>query len=875
MGNDSATKLKRLRNQTEQLHRKNSKDFKKIPTEDISTLIHELQVHQIELEMQNDELLKTQMELEESRNKYMDLYDFASIGYFSFDRKGLILEVNLAGADLLGVEKANLLKTPFSRYITREDQDVFWLHHRRVFETNTRQICEVRLKRKDGEWFYARLETIAQRDSEGNFSQLRTAISDISELKRAEAVLRKAHDKLEEQVEERTAELRKATEQLKYEIEERKQAEKMLDKQNQELCGRVKELRCFYSIANLIAESGNSLNETFQGIVEIIPSAWQYPEITCARVILEGKEFRTMNFRDTIWKQTCDIIVQGERIGALEVCLVEERPEMDESSFLKEERLLINTIANRLAKVIEHQRAERALKESEEKYRSLVESTKDSIYLMDGDCRYLFINKKHLSRFGLPADKVVGRAYGEFHSTAEAKEFAKKVKEVFKTGKAISYEYRSQRDGGYYLRTLSPVKGTDGMATALTVVSKNITELKQSEKSLHESEEKYRLFVEHANDAIFVFQDGLLKFHNKKTEELLGFTSQELVKIPFSNHVYPKDKNMFLNKCQGIVNGDKNPGAFTFRLIKKTGEELWIHAGAVLIPWKGKSAVLYFARNITTEKRLEAQLQHSQKLEAMGSFAGGIVHDFNNLTTIINSYSNFALEKLDKNDSIRQDIEKIIEAVKSASSLTRNLLQFSSRQISNPTILDLNKIIIETLKMLSRLIGEDIELRTVFEPDLGKVMADPVQMEQILVNLAINARDAMPRGGILTIKTFNEKLNKNFFDAYDVKAKPGPYVVLNVSDTGIGMEKENLSRIFEPFYTTKKRGRGTGLGLSIVYGCIKQSGGWIRVYSKPGHGTIFKIYFPIINANEKSFKQKQPVLDEHLGWETILVTGKH
>jgi PAS domain S-box-containing protein len=647
----------------------------------------------------------------------------------------------------------------------------------------------------------------------------------------------------------------------------------MLDKQNQELCRRVKELRCLYSIANLIEESGNSLNETLQGIVEIIPSAWQYPEITCARLILEGKEFRTMNFRDTIWKQTCDIIVQDERIGALEVCLIEERSEMDKGSFLEEERLLINDIANRLAKIIERQRAERALKESEEKYRSLVESTKDSIYLMDRDCRYLFINKKHLSRFGLPADKVVGRTYGEFHSAAEAKEFAKKAKEVFKTGKAISYEYRSQRDGGYYLRTLSPVKGTDGMATALTVVSKNVTELKESEKSLRESEEKYRLFVEHANDAIFVFQDGLLKFHNKKTEELLGFTSQELVKIPFSNHVHPKDKDMFLNKCRGIVNGDENPS--TFRLIKETGEELWIHASAVLILWEGKSAILYFARDITTEKRLEAQLQHSQKLEAMGSLAGGIVHDFNNLMTIINSYSNLALEKLDKNDSIRQDIEKIIEAVKSASSLTRSLLQFSSRQISNPTILDLNKIIIETLKMLSRLIGEDIELRTVFEPDLGKVTADPVQMEQVLMNLAINARDAMPRGGILTIKTFNEKLNKDFFDAYDVKAKRDPYVVLSVSDTGIGMEKEILSRIFEPFYTTKKRGRGTGLGLSTLYGSIKQSGGWIRVYSKPGHGTIFKIYFPGIKANEKSFKQKQPVLDEHLGWETILVTGKH
>jgi PAS domain S-box-containing protein len=875
MGNGSATKLKRLRNQAQQLQRKNSKDFKKIPAKDIPILIHQLQVHQIELEMQNDELLKTQMELEESRNKYMDLYDFASIGYFSFDRNGLILEVNLAGADLLGVERANLLKAPFSHYITRDDQDIFWLHHRDVFETKTRQICEVRLKRKDGKWFYARLESIAQWDSEGNFNQLRTAISDISELKRAEAVLRKAHNKLEEQVEERTAELRKATEQLKHEIEERKQAEKMLDKQNQELCGRVKELCCLYSIANLIEDSGNSLNETLQGIVDLIPSAWQYPEITCARLILEGKEFGTMNFRDTIWKQTCNIIVQGERIGTLEVCLVEERPEMDEGSFLKEERQLINAIAKRLAKVIEHQRADRALKESEEKYRSLVESTKDSIYLMDRDCRYLFINKKHLSRFGLPADKVVGRTYGEFHSVAEAKEFVKKAKEVFETGKSISYEYRSQRDGGYYLRTLSPVKGTDGMATALTVVSKDITELKQSEKSLHESEEKYRLFVEYANDAIFVLQDGLLKFHNKKTKELLGVTSQELVNIPFSKYVHPKDKNMFLNKCRGIVNGDETPNTFTFRLIKETNEELWIHASAVLIPWEWKSAILYFARNITTEKRLEAQLQHSQKLEAMGSLAGGIVHDFNNLTTIINSYTKFALEKLDQNNSIRQDIEKIIGAVKSASSLTRNLLQFSSKQISNPTILDLNKIAVETLKMLSCLIGEDIELRTVFEPDLGKIMADPVQMEQVLMNLAINAKDAMPRGGILTIKTFNEKLNKELFDTYDVKTKPGPYVVLSVSDTGIGMEKEILSMIFEPFYTTKKRDKSTGLGLSTIYGIIKQSGGWIRVYSKPGHGTIFKIYFPSIKANEKSFKQKQPVLDEYLGWESLLVTGKH
>jgi CheY-like chemotaxis protein len=257
-------------------------------------------------------------------------------------------------------------------------------------------------------------------------------------------------------------------------------------------------------------------------------------------------------------------------------------------------------------------------------------------------------------------------------------------------------------------------------------------------------------------------------------------------------------------------------------------------------------------------------------MEAVGRLAGGVAHDFNNLLTVIHGYTELILDNLDQNSRLRQDVQEIINASERASSLTRQLLAFSRKQILQPKVLDLNAHVSNMDKMLHRMIGEDIELVTLLAENLGRIKADPGQIEQVILNLAVNAKDAMPNGGKLTIETANVKLDESYALSH-VGVTPGHYVMLSVSDTGVGMTPEIRERIFEPFFTTKEKGKGTGLGLSTVYGIIQQSGGNVWVYTEPGVGTTFKIYLPMIEKGRDSIQTLAASIKPLQGSETILL----
>ncbi len=301
----------------------------------------------------------------------------------------------------------------------------------------------------------------------------------------------------------------------------------------------------------------------------------------------------------------------------------------------------------------------------------------------------------------------------------------------------------------------------------------------------------------------------------------------------------------------------------------KSGQMIEVDAAAHGFGYYKRPAELVVLMDVTGRRQLEEQLRQSQKMEAVGMLAGGVAHDFNNLLTIITGYSQLILNSLSPSDPNRSSAEQIMKASERAAALTRQLLAFSRRQVLQPKVLELNRLIGGLSTMLRRLIGEDIDLRLELRPDTGQVNADPGQIEQVLMNLVINARDAMPGGGTLTIETANVELDENY-QSRQVVAKPGPYTMIAVSDTGVGMDEATQSHLFEPFFTTKGAGRGTGLGLSTVYGIVKRSGGGVKVYSVPNQGTSVKVYLPRIDqpaAIEAAEKSRAA----NLGTETILL----
>ena len=378
---------------------------------------------------------------------------------------------------------------------------------------------------------------------------------------------------------------------------------------------------------------------------------------------------------------------------------------------------------------------------------------------------------------------------------------------------------------------------------------------------------------------VMIDRDGTFKYINPKFRELVGY---DLDDIPngrtWFRKAYPDPTyrhqviSTWIDDLEGFESGRKGPRTFTVTC--KDGTEKIINFIPVQLE-TGESLVA--CEDITELKRaeeenaaLQEQLRQSQKVEAIGRLAGGIAHDFNNILTVIKGYSELSSTQLKKDDPLRGNLDEIQTATERAASLTRQLLAFSRRQVMEMKVLDLNTLLRNLHKMLSRVISEDIELVTLLAEDLGRTRADVGQIEQVIMNLAVNAKDAMPSGGKLTIETANVELGE-FYASSHVDVIPGHYVMLSVSDTGVGMTPEVRERIFEPFFTTKEKGKGTGLGLSTTYGIVKQTGGHIWVYSEQGKGTTFKIYLP--RVDEPLEEMREEVLRQELphGNETILV----
>jgi len=421
------------------------------------------------------------------------------------------------------------------------------------------------------------------------------------------------------------------------------------------------------------------------------------------------------------------------------------------------------------------------------------------------------------------------------------------------------------------------VERTRQLEAANCGLEKEVAERELADKALRDSEARYRLLFESNPFPMWVYDLETLSFLaiNEAAVHCYGYSREEFLAMTIKDIRPAEDVPALLANVSKVFNGRDEAGVWRHQ--KKDGQIIDAEITSYPLSCAGRRAELVLASDITMRKkteealrRSEEQLRQAQKMEAVGKLAGGVAHDFNNLLTVINGHTSLSLRRVEKDDPLYHKLETIQAAGERAASLTRQLLAFSRKQIMQPKVLDLNHVIFETNKMLQRLIGEDIDLLIGLMPDLGKIKADPGQIEQVLMNLSVNARDAMPRGGKLTIETHNIFIDEEYSRRH-VSVPPGRYVMLAVSDTGCGMDAATQARIFEPFFTTKEVGRGTGLGLSTVYGIVKQSGGNVWVYSEVGRGTTFKIYLPCVDSPAEQFRTSIIDAQAHAGTETVLL----
>ena len=386
------------------------------------------------------------------------------------------------------------------------------------------------------------------------------------------------------------------------------------------------------------------------------------------------------------------------------------------------------------------------------------------------------------------------------------------------------------------------------LTARIKTLEKELQQQVQTETDLREQEQKYKLIFEKARDAIFIIQNDVIRFANRRARTVLGYTDEEFSTTDIAELIHPKDRDLVGDRHSKRLKGDKVPGTHSFRVISKDGKEIWVEHTAVRVIWEGKPATLNFVRNITKKKRLDAQLQFAARLEAIGTLAGGIAHAFNNLLMGIQGHTSLLLLDIDTKHPHYPILKKIEKAVQGGAELTSQLIGYARKGRYRSKSIAINEIVENTSQTFQKMKREIIIHRELTQRPHA-IEADQSQMEQMLLNLFINAADAMPDGGDIQIKTKNVTHRDIKSRLYE--AKPGKYVRITVSDRGVGIDKEIQHRIFDPFFTTKTTGKGTGLGLASVYGIVKSHDGYINAESKKGRGTTFLIYLPAADKPKK------------------------
>ncbi len=512
--------------------------------------------------------------------------------------------------------------------------------------------------------------------------------------------------------------------------------------------------------------------------------------------------------------------------------------------------------------------ARRAMRESEERLRSIIDNSGSIIWVKDLDGRFTVVNAYMLSALNLKSEEVLGKTVYDLFPAEVAREYADNDRQVIASGRALDVEERAVLPDGphVFLSVKFPLRGPDGAVSAISAICTDITRIKAVEESLKVQHEKfrnlsleYRVLLDNVPDGIvYLAPDGRIRWTNAAANSFFRMDGDAVCRGKICHEAFwgcesacpdcPVMKSVQTGRNEnGEMGSSDDERKYEVRAVPIKDE-----AGTV----KG---VIEIIRDITEHRKLEQQFRQAQKMESIGTLAGGVAHDFNNILSAILGYGEIVLDTLDDDAPQREGMNAIIEAGLRAAHLTKDLLLFSRKQVSEKNTVDINSVIERIEKFIRRIIGEDIQCRTQLYRKPVLINADAHQIEQVLMNLATNARDAMPEGGVFTITTDITELDEDFMEAHGF-GSPGRYVRMTVSDTGKGMERGTLDKMFEPFFTTKEMGKGTGLGLAVVYGIVRDHQGYIHAYSEPEHGTVFNVYLPVEEGKE--YSAWQPIVNQ-------------
>jgi PAS domain S-box-containing protein len=785
-------------------------------------LVRRLEGANAELEAAQQRLAAAFDSLRESERAYRELVDFAPTGIVQTTPAGRVLAANAAFAGMLGYGSAEeLLGMDVSRdlYFDPAERAAVIEHWARPVPAAA---IEFLLKNRDGTPIWAQGDGRAVRDSSGNILRYEVFVQNIDQRKKAEESLQKLLHAVEQA--ENVVFMTDPDGAITY---VNPAFERVYGYSREETLGKTPR----------ILKGGRHERAYYQRF-------WQR--------LLAGESVR-------------EEFVNKRRDGQLVPVESSVSPVLD----ARGKRIGFIAVQHDLT---ERKRSEERIRISEEKYRLLFDSNPLPMWVFDNETlAFLAVNRAACRHYGYSLDEFLSMTIRDIRPPEDVPSLLRGIG-TEGSGFQRSGIWRHRKKDGtlIYVEVTSAPFVFDGRAAEL-VLAIDVTHRLRAEDGMRKSEERFRkLFESNTIGIVIADLNGRTLEANDAYLDMIGYGQEELQSGRLRwDQMTPAE---YRERDHAAVEELRRTGAATpweKELIRKDGSRVPILIGVAMLEASEASCIACIV-DLSALRRLEEQFRQAQKMEAIGQLAGGVAHDFNNLLTAILGYAELLAEKLKGRPRESEDLDEIRKAGERAASLTRQLLAFSRQQVFERKVLDLNRLIAEIEKMLRRLIGEDVELVTTLDPALAYVWADAGQLEQVVMNLVVNARDAMPRGGKLTIETSNVELDEAYARLH-TPVRPGRYVMIAVSDTGVGMDTATRSRIFEPFFTTKERGKGTGLGLATVYGIVKQSGGYIWAYSEPGKGTTFKIYLP---PAEQGFLPEEDRVGETptvRGTETVLL----